>query len=108
MRIARITQGAFGATILLALLSGGSLFLLNDAIDDERQALAERAEQHQLSSDLSRASDFLTNEARLYTIYGDRKHFENYWREVNETKTRDWVVARLEALGAPENELALI
>src|SRR5690606_15772782 len=35
-------------------------------------------------------------------------HYDNYWREVNETKTRDRVVARLKELGAPQAELDLI
>ncbi len=45
---------------------------------------------------------------RRYTIFGEKSHYDAYWREVNETKTRDRVVARLKALGAPAEELALI
>ncbi|MNW48728.1 hypothetical protein D3C74_261080 [compost metagenome] len=39
--------------------------------------------------------------------FGDKVHYDNYWREVDETKTRDHVVERLTELGAPKEELIL-
>ncbi|MBB6622879.1 methyl-accepting chemotaxis protein [Clostridium gasigenes] len=50
----------------------------------------------------------MTNDARAYVQFGDKIHFDNYWKEVNETKTRDSVVKRLKELNAPKDELALI
>jgi methyl-accepting chemotaxis protein len=72
------------------------------------EAMLRQAEFKQLGMDLAAASDYLTEQARRYTIFGDKVHFDNYWREVNETKTRDRVVHRLEELGAPRAELDLI
>ncbi|UFJ39355.1 hypothetical protein LOK74_14900 [Brevibacillus humidisoli] len=40
--------------------------------------------------------------------FGDRVHFDNYWREVNETKTRERVIQQLRELNTPEEELALV
>jgi methyl-accepting chemotaxis protein len=74
----------------------------------ERTALKRQAEFKQLGFDLANASDYLTNEARRYSIAGEKEHLDNYWREVKETRTRDKVVARLTELGAPADELALI
>lgn len=69
---------------------------------------ARRYEFKQLGIDLANASDYLTNEARKYVQFGDKIHYDNYWREVKETKTRDRVVARLSELNAPKEELDLI
>lgn len=73
-----------------------------------RAAEERKAEFKQLGIDLANASDYLTNEARAYVQFGDKVHYDNYWREVNETKTRDKVVERLKELGAPQNELDLL
>ncbi|HEV7370078.1 HAMP domain-containing methyl-accepting chemotaxis protein [Arenibaculum sp.] len=108
MRISTITKSAYAATIGLSCLSASCLILADRAIEAERQAERERTEYQQLALDLASASDHLTNEARRYTIFGDRQHFDNYWREVKETATRDRVVARLAELGAPRQELDLI
>ncbi|WP_244601460.1 MULTISPECIES: methyl-accepting chemotaxis protein [Rhodoplanes] len=91
-----------------AALSVVCVILMNRAVEAERQASLERADLRQLSFDLTNASDLLTNEVRRYTVFGDKRHFDAYWREVNETKSRDRVVRRLVELGAPAAELALI
>ncbi|MBP2316373.1 methyl-accepting chemotaxis protein [Azospirillum soli] len=70
--------------------------------------MLERAEYRQLAFDLANASEHLTNEARRYTVFGDKRHYDNYWREVKDVKTRDRVVRRLTELGAPQRELDLI
>jgi len=108
MRISVITKVSYAATIALSVLSGVSLVLANNAADAERTAMLERAEYKQLALDLANASDHLTNEARRYTVFGDKRHFDAYWHEVKETKTRDRVVQRLTQLGAPQSELNLI
>jgi len=108
MQIASITRVAYGAAITLMLATGASLWLADHNLEAERAALARQAEFRQLGYDLSNASDYLTNEARRYSIFGEKQHLDNYWREVNETKTRDRVIHRLTELGAPATELALI
>lgn len=50
----------------------------------------------------------MTNEARYYVQFGDKKHLDNYWKEVNETKTRDRVITRLKELNASQEELDLL
>lgn len=45
---------------------------------------------------------------RACVQFGDRVHFDNYWREVNETKTRERVIQQLRELNTPEEELALV
>lgn len=71
-------------------------------------AYDRRLEFRQLGFDISNASDYLINEVRAYVQFGDKVHYDNYWKEVNETKTRDRVVERLKELSAPQNELDLL
>ncbi|MEQ8395505.1 methyl-accepting chemotaxis protein [Thalassobaculum sp.] len=97
-----------GAIVGAILLAGGSVVLFDRAVDVERHALARQAEFKQLGNDLARASDYLTDEARRYVQFGDKRHLDNYWHEVKKTKTRDRVVSRLKELGAPQAEIDLI
>jgi methyl-accepting chemotaxis protein len=108
MRIALATRIAFGLTIAMTAITALALWTESRSVEAERLAVAQQAEFRQLGIDLANASDYLTNEARRYTIFGDKVHHENYWREVKDTKTRDRVVARLRELGAPKAELDLI
>ncbi len=59
------------------------------------------------SEKIMNASDYLTSQARFYVINGNKKFYDNYWREVNETKTRDHSLAALKSLGVPDNILEL-
>lgn len=108
MRASLATKLSSIAAIALAAVTGASLWMANASIETERQAVARQAEFKQLGADLAAGSDLLTNEARRYTIFGDKKHHDAYWHEVNQTKTRDRVVQRLTQLGAPKAELDLI
>src|SRR5689334_14041699 len=108
MHLSTIAKLASAGTIALSIATGACLWVADTGLNHEREAQARRSESRQLANDLAAASDLLTNEARRYTIFGDKRHFDNYWREVKETKTRDRVVARLKELGAPKEELDLI
>jgi len=108
MRASLATKLSSVVAIGLAAVTGASLWFANVSIEAERVAVARQAEFKQLGTDLAAASDLLTNEARRYTIFGEKAHYDAYWREVNQTKTRDRVVQRLTQLGAPKDEMALI
>lgn len=108
MRASLATKLSSMVAIGLAAITGASLWIADASIESERRAVARQAEFKQLGADLAAGSDLLTNEARRYTIFGEKKHHDAYWREVNETKTRDRVVQRLTQLGAPKAELDLI
>ncbi|MBY0431155.1 MAG: methyl-accepting chemotaxis protein [Rhodospirillales bacterium] len=96
------------AIFALIGLSAWSLHALDEAVGQRRQAYIDQAELKQLGRDLADASDLLTNEARHYVQFGEKTHLDNYWREVNQTKTGDRIVARLKEMKAPAEELALI
>jgi methyl-accepting chemotaxis protein len=108
MKVATLIKMVAASCSLLILLTVYSIVSLNAGFKHEREAVDKQKEFKQLGLDLAKASDDLTNEARRYTIFGDKLHFNNYMKEVNETKTRDNVVSRLKELGAPKEELELI
>jgi len=108
MRISTTSRFLYAGMIGLAVLTGACEWLASRGIDAERRAVAKQSEFKQLGIDLGKASDFLTEQARRYTVFGDKAHYDAYWQEVKETKTRDRVVSRLKQLGAPQAELDLI
>ncbi|QHW31920.1 HAMP domain-containing protein [Paenibacillus rhizovicinus] len=108
MKITTWLKATSGVFILLSVLNGGSIYLLHSSVAQERSAVKNQAVFKQLGIDLANASDYLTNEARAYVQFGDIVHYDNYWREVNETKTRDHVLDELTKLGAPKEEMDFI
>ncbi len=92
------------AFLLIALLLGSSVYFAGIAIQEEHQAVAHQSEFKQLGIDLADASDYLTDEARKFAVTGQLKHLQNYWHEIEVTKTRDEVLTRLKELKAPSEE----
>ena len=58
------------------------------------------------SNNINLSSDYLTEQARLYSITGNKKYLDNYWNEVNTTKRRDKAIAKLMELKVPNSILA--
>lgn len=108
MKVSMLIKAVAVSCSLLILMTIYSTISLNSSFKKERTAVNNQREFKQLGYDLANSSTLLTNEARLYAVTGEKIHYTNYWREVNETKSRDRVVSRLKELGAPEDELALI
>jgi methyl-accepting chemotaxis protein len=108
LKQSRITIVATATFAVMTLLLAFGVLRTGSANSDLERATDERAEFRQLALDLAGASKLLTDEVRAYAVTGDPAHIENYWREVDETKTRDRVVARLEQLGATDTELGLL
>ncbi|WP_027625990.1 methyl-accepting chemotaxis protein [Clostridium lundense] len=104
-KLLKIIQSTF-ILIILALI--GIVYYLNISYNEERKTVNTQMELKQLGIDLGTASDYLTDQARRYVQFGEEKYYNNYWKEVNETKTRDKVVSRLKELNTPQNELELI
>jgi methyl-accepting chemotaxis protein len=96
-----LTWGTAVVLAVLAVLLGYTALALGRAVEDERAAYERQARFKQLALDLGNASDLLTNEARMYAATGAAGHLEAYWKEINETKTRDRVIEQLKSLGAP-------
>jgi hypothetical protein len=96
------------AFLLISLLLGDSVYFTKLAHQKNQDAVARQIEFKQLGIDLADASDYLTDEARKFAVTSDLKHLQNYWREIEVTKTRDNVLTRLKELKAPPEELHLL
>nr|WP_052035998.1 methyl-accepting chemotaxis protein [Tumebacillus flagellatus] len=84
------------------------LYLQNEYAVQNQAAVEQRMELKQLGLDLAGATDLLSNEARMYVQSGDKQHYNNYWLEINGTKTRERVLKRLRELNTPGAELELV
>ncbi len=91
MKISKFLKimGAIFTVIILANIF--SVYSLRQSFKNERLTIERQKEFKQLRIDLRNASDYLTNQARRYVQFGEQKFYDNYWKEVKETKTRDHV-----------------
>lgn len=103
-----ITICAVVVFLLITALTLMSSRYMSRCIDRENTAQSNRGELSDLGQELADASDYLTDEARKFSVTGDIEHLYNYWYEVYEEKTRDRVINSLSALDPPENETALL
>ncbi len=81
-------------SIMLLLIIASSLYGLNDFY-----AIRKSSKQYILCENaahkLQRGSDILTEQVRLYTVTGNAEYLQNYFKEVNVTKSRESAVEEL-------------
>ena len=82
--------------LILSVTKQGEVITLNSL-----EATAQGVE-------VSRASDYLTTQARLYASTGKKIYLDNYLAEVNTTKRRDKAVDILTKLGISKDILSLV
>lgn len=70
--------------------------------------LAEKSEIAKVATQLKSGSQYLTNQVRGYAVTGNRTYYDNYWNEVNVTKSREQAMSALEKLGINDEELTMI
>lgn len=88
--------GMILATILMvaAIVLAGNLVQVNAQSESIHSRYNECADA---ASELMIASDFLTNECRMFVLTGDRSYMDAYFEELLETRRRDEAVALLSA-----------
>ncbi len=85
-----------------------SVVLLILSFNTERKAVEKEAILKQAGLDLMNASDLLTNQARFYVQYGEKKYYDAYMYEIEVAKNRENSVETLKKYNASEEELALV
>ncbi len=81
------------------------IIVLNTVVENSlnnRQELITNAIQ------LREGSQFLTSEVRAYSANGKSIHYDNYWDEVNNVKSRDNAIAKMKEIGITDDELSMI
>ncbi|MDO5698077.1 MAG: methyl-accepting chemotaxis protein [Dermatophilus congolensis] len=97
--------------ILMAVLGVAAIlavtFMLRST-SEVRSVQNARLESFTAAEQLRGGSALLTNTVRGYVVTGDRNWLNQYWAEINETKSRDKAIQSLTEMGTPAEELALI
>lgn len=94
--------------LLITVLLAFSSIYMKKNIDAEKEAEERRIMFQEMGVSLAEASDYLTAEARKYAVTRDRVHMENYWNEIEKTRTRDMVIEKMQETQAPMRELVLL
>lgn len=93
--------------VLLAaciVLIGGVIatnFLTQKAMNDQKDIILSAIQ-------LREGSQYLTSEIRAYAASGRQRHYDNYWNEVNNVKSRDKAVENAEKIGITQQEKDMI
>jgi len=105
MRIATITNWAYGATVCLTIVAGITMVLASSADKVERAAVRQRDLFDQLTFEVENDLAELTDQARLATVTDDPSHAIAYERTRASLGSVEQRLARLKDGGASEQEL---
>jgi diguanylate cyclase (GGDEF)-like protein len=105
MRIATITNWAYGATVCLTIVAGVTMVMASSADRVERAAVGQRDLLDQLTFEIETDVAELTDQARLFANSGDPSHAIAYDRTLAALGPVEQRVARLRDNGARELEL---
>jgi diguanylate cyclase (GGDEF)-like protein len=108
MRLATITNWAYGLTVFLALAAGTTMLLASKAQDDERAAVAQRYRLDQATSKIATEVTALSEQAREYVITSDPVHLARYRREAAALRSVEERVRGMEDVGASAEELSAL
>jgi diguanylate cyclase (GGDEF)-like protein len=105
MRLATITNWAYGATVALTLASGATMILASNAQEREREAVEQRYRLDQATETLDQDIFALTDHARQYLNTGDPSYRILYQRDVAALGSIENRVTHLSDAGANPDEL---
>lgn len=108
MRIATITNWAYGATVCLTLASGVAMLMASSAENVERQAVEQRYIFDRLTEEVETDAWALSDLARLYVIKQDPATADEYRQKAASMVGIEHRLQKLKDVGASEDELALL
>lgn len=108
MRIATITNWAYGATVCLTIASGIVMLMASSADNTERQAVAQRQVFDQLTEEIDNDAWTLSDLARLYVVGKDPDVLKEYRQKETALKSIEHRLSKLNDAGATGEELALL
>lgn len=108
MRLATITNWAYGATVVLTLISGTTMLLASNAQDHERAAVEQRYQLDKATANLGSEIYALSDHARQYLNTGDPTYLVVYRREAAALRSIEERVRRLADVGVPGEELGIL
>lgn len=108
MRIATITNWAYGATVCLTIASGIIMLMASSADTLERQAVEQRQRFDELTEDIETDVWAQSDLARLYVIKKDPQTLKEYGQSENNLKSVELGIEKLRDNGASDDELSLL
>lgn len=108
MRIATITNWAYGATVCLTIASGVAMLMASSAESVERQAVEQRYVFDQLTEEVEIDALALSDLARLYVIKQDPAVLQAYRQKTESMLKVEHRLQKLKDAGASDEELALL
>src|SRR3954451_5795786 len=90
-----ISIAATAVFLVLSVLLCTGVYLITHSIEREQHVVGWQAESRQLGIDLENVTLRLSDDARKFVISNDKAALEDYWREVEQTKTVERVTQRL-------------
>ena len=108
MRLATITNWAYGATLVLTLASGTTMILASNAQDRERAAVEQRYRLDQATENLDAEIFALTDHARQFLNTGDPTYRILYQRDVTTLGSVEDRVRHLGDAGASPDEISTL
>jgi diguanylate cyclase (GGDEF)-like protein len=105
MRLATITNWAYGATLVLTFASGATMLLASNVQEEERAAVVQRELLDQASAKAAAEVTALSDKAREYVITGDPVHLDIYNREATALRPVEQRLRNLKDIGASTDEL---
>ena len=108
MRIATITNWAYGATVCLTIASGVAMLMASNAESVERQAVEQRYVFDQLTEEVEVDAWALSDLARLYVIKQDPAVLQSHRQKAASMLKVEHRLQKLKDVGASDEELALL
>ncbi|MBE3475955.1 diguanylate cyclase [Enterobacter cloacae complex sp. I7] len=108
MRIATITNWAYGATVCLTIASGIIMLMASGADTAERQAIEQRQRFDELTENIETDAWKQSDLARLYVIKKNPQILDEYNASEKKLKSIELKLEKLQDTGASDDELALL
>ncbi|HCF8095232.1 TPA: diguanylate cyclase [Klebsiella oxytoca] len=108
MRIATMTNWAYGITVALTLASGMAMLMASSADNAERRAVEQRQVFDQLSEEVESDAWALSDLARLYIIQKNQDVLREYRQQAQAIAGIEHRLVKLKDNGATAEELALL
>lgn len=108
MRIATITNWAYGATVCLTIASGIIMLMASGADTAERQAIELRQRFDELTENIETDAWKQSDLARLYVIKKNPQILDEYNASEKKLKSIELKLEKLQDTGASDDELALL
>lgn len=108
MRIATITNWAYGATVCLTIASGIIMLMASGADTAERQAIELRQNFDELTESIETDAWKQSDLARLYVIKKNPQILDEYNASEKKLKSIELKLEKLQDTGASDDELALL